>query len=129
MGVIWFTNLEHGRRHQFLDMMTMNDNLRYGKNRTLRERGYVHYDNYDAIDVPAIECIPSDYDGIMGVPDAFLGRYCPEQFEIIGLGAGDLAKEIGIVKNYRGRSDLAYTDPVSGKSSCPYSRIIIRKKQ
>lgn len=129
MGVIWFTNLEHGRRHQFLEMMTMSDNLRYGKNRTLKERGYVHYDNYDAIDVPAIECIPSDYDGIMGVPDAFLGRYCPEQFEIIGLGAGDLAKEIGIVKNYRGRSDLAYTDPVSGNPSCPYSRILIRKKQ
>ena len=128
-AICWFTNLEHGRRHQFLEMMTMNDNIRYGKNKTLKERGYVRYDNYDAIDVPAIECIPSDYNGIMGVPDAFLGRYCPEQFEIIGLGSGDLAKEIGIKKNYRGRSDLAFTDPSTGESSCPYSRILIRKKQ
>jgi len=129
MGVIWFTNLEHGRRHQFINMMTMKDNIRFGNNKTLKERGYVHYDNYDAIDVPAIECIPNDYDGIMGVPDAFLGKYCPEQFEIIGLGAGDLAKEIGISKNYRGRTDLAYTDPQTSKPSCPYSRILIRKKQ
>lgn len=129
MGVIWFTNIEHGRRHELLNLMSMQDNIRYGRNKTLKERGYVHYDNYDAIDIPAIECIPSDYNGVMGVPDAFLGRYCPEQFEIIGLGAGDLAKEIGITKNYRGRTDLAYTDPSTGKPSCPYSRILIRKKQ
>ena len=128
-GVRWFTNLDHGRRHEPLRLMTMKDNLRYGKNKTLRERGYIHYDNYDAIDIPAIECIPSDYQGDMGVPDSILEKYCPEQFEIIGLGAGDLAKEIGIVKNYRGRTDLAYTDLQTGKSSCPYSRIIIRKKQ
>ena len=48
--------------------MTMKDNIRFGNNKTLKERGDVHYDNYNAIDVPAIECIPNDYDGIMGVP-------------------------------------------------------------
>ena len=125
----WFTNIDHGRRHKPLQLMSLNDNLRYSKNKTLKERGYVHYDNYDAIDVPATECIPLDYDGVMGVPDAFLDHYCPEQYEILGLGAGDLAKELGIKKNYRGRTDLAFTDPISGKPSCPYSRILIRKKQ
>jgi hypothetical protein len=125
----WFTNIDHGRRHKPLQLMSLNDNLRYSKNKTLKGRGYVHYDNYDAIDVPATECIPLDYDGVMGVPDAFLDHYCPEQYEILGLGAGDLAKELGIKKNYRGRTDLAFTDPISGKPSCPYSRILIRKKQ
>ncbi len=125
----WFTNVDHGRRHEPLTLMTMKDNIRYGKNKTLLDRGYVHYDNFDAIDVPATECIPSDFNGIMGVPDAFLSRYCPEQFEIVGLGAGDLAKELGITKNYRGRTDLAFVDPTIGKPACPYSRILIRKKQ
>lgn len=63
----------------------------------------------------------------MGVPDNFLDSYSPEQFQIIGLGCGDLAKEIGITKNYRGRTDLAYVK--DGKDKCPYSRIIIRRKQ
>ena len=46
---------------------------------------YPHYDNCDAIEVPFVECIPSDYDGMMGVPITFLDKYCPEQFEILGL--------------------------------------------
>ena len=44
---------------------------------------YPHYDNYDAIEVPFTECIPSDYDGVMGVPISFLDKYNPEQFEIV----------------------------------------------
>ena len=74
-----------------------------------------------------LEEIPYDYDGTMGVPDTILGQLNPEQFEIIGLGSGDLAKLAGVTKNYRGRTDLAYT--VGGKHKCPYSRILIRKKQ
>ena len=65
----------------------------------------------------------------MGVPLTFLDKYCPEQFEIIGLGIGDLAKELGIKKNHRGRTDLEFVDPKSGKAKVPYSRILIRKKQ
>ena len=126
---IWLTNMEHGRRHEQLKLMTMSDNLRYSKHLDLRKYGYIKYDNYDAIDVPYFDVIPSDYDGIMGIPSTFLDKYCPEQFEIIGIGTGNSAKELGIKKNYRGRSDLAYTDPVSGNPSCPYSRILIRKKQ
>ena len=63
----------------------------------------------------------------MGVPDTFLEVYNPEQFEIVGLGSGDLAKQIGVRKNFRGRTDVALM--VDGKYKCPYSRIIIRRRK
>lgn len=123
----WFTNIDHGRRHQPLQLMSMADNLKFSKHKELVERGcYLHYDNYNAIDVPYIDSIPSDYEGVMGVPSTYLDKYNPEQFEILGIGTGDSAKELGIGKNYRGRTDLAYTK--NGVSSCPYGRILIRKK-
>lgn len=80
----WFTNMEHGRRHQPLQLMTIADNIKYSKHKEIREKGYPHYDNYDAIEVPYTDAIPSDYDGIMGVPISFLEKFCPEQFEILG---------------------------------------------
>ena len=80
---IWLTNLEHGRRHQPLALMTMADNLRYNKKMKGKE-AYDSYDNYDAIEVPYTDAIPSDYEGVMGVPISFLDKYCPEQFEILG---------------------------------------------
>lgn len=128
-GVHWFTNLEHGRRHEPLKLMSTQDNLRFSKHKDLRENGYTQYKNYDGIDVPYSDAIPNDYYGTMGVPLTFLDKYCPEQFEIIGLGIGDLAKELGINKNHRGRTDLEYIDPKTGKPKVPYSRILIRKKQ
>ena len=82
---IWLTNMEHGRRHQPLQLMTMADNLRYSKHREIKEHGYRHYDNFDAIEVPYSDAIPSDYDGVMGVPVTFLDKFCPEQFEIVGI--------------------------------------------
>ncbi len=81
---IWFTNLEHGRRHQPLSLMTMADNLKFNKKVIKSETAYKKYDNYDAIEVPFTDAIPSDYDGVMGVPISFLDKYCPEQFEIVG---------------------------------------------
>ena len=82
----WFTNVEHGRRHQPLDLMTMEDNLRFNKHKDWDEkRSYYVIDNFDAINVPFIDAIPKDYPGIMGVPITFLDKYCPEQFEIIGI--------------------------------------------
>lgn len=81
---IWVTNIEHGRRHQPLTLMTMEDNLRYNKKMKDKE-AYDHYDNYDAIEVPYTDAIPSDYEGVMGVPISFLDKYCPEQFEILGI--------------------------------------------
>jgi len=83
-GVRWFTNLEHGRRHQPLQLMTTADNVKYSKHKQVKDLGYRKYDNYDAIEVPYTDAIPSDYEGIMGVPISFLDKYCPEQFEIIG---------------------------------------------
>jgi hypothetical protein len=88
-GVCWYTNLDHGRRHQPLSLMTMEENIKFSKHKEIKEKGYQKYDNYDAIDVPFTDAIPSDYDGVMGVPISFLDKYCPEQFEIIGRG-GDI---------------------------------------
>lgn len=83
-GVVWFTNIEHGRRHQPLKLMTMADNLKFNK-KMKGQTKYYHYDNYDAIDIPFTELIPNDYKGIMGVPISFIDKYCPEQFEIVGM--------------------------------------------
>jgi hypothetical protein len=80
----WFTNIEHGRRHQPLQLMTMADNIKFSRHKDLRGKEYQKYDNYDAIEVPFTDAIPSDYDGVMGVPISFLDKYCPEQFEILG---------------------------------------------
>ena len=84
-GTGWFTNLEHGRRHQPLQLMTMKDNLKFSKHKEIRENGYPKYDNYDAIEVSYTDAIPDDFEGNMGVPISFLNKYNPEQFEIIGL--------------------------------------------
>ncbi len=114
-GVNWFTNLEIPKRHEYLDLV-----CRYSPEE------YPAYDNFDGIDVGDVVDIPYDYDGVMGVPDTIVGKLNPDQFEIIGLGSGNLAKQAGVKKNYRGRTDLAYT--VDGKQKCPYSRILIRNK-
>jgi len=63
--------------------MTMAENLKFGKN--LRGKtAYDRYDNFDAIEVGTYKEIPSDYDGVMGVPITFLDKYNPDQFEILG---------------------------------------------
>ncbi len=82
----WYTNLDHGRRHQPLPLMTMADNLKFSKHKEIKGKtAYDRYDNYDAIEVPYTDAIPSDYEGAMGVPISFLDKYCPEQFEILGI--------------------------------------------
>ncbi len=83
-NVCWFTNLDHGRRHQPLKLMSLADNKRFNKKIQSNSGSYLKYDNYDAIEVPFTEAIPSDFDGIMGVPISFLDKYNPDQFEIIG---------------------------------------------
>lgn len=84
-NTIWFTNIEHGRRHQLLPLMTMEDNIKFSKHKNIKGKEYQKYENYNAIEVPFTSAIPSDYDGIMGVPISFLDKYSPEQFEIIGM--------------------------------------------
>lgn len=80
----WFTNLDHGRRHQPLALMSTDDNVKFSRHKEIKGVGYSKYDNYDAIEVPYTDAIPSDYDGVMGVPISFLSKYNPEQFEILG---------------------------------------------
>ena len=136
-GVHWFTNIDHGRRHEPLPLMTMEDNILYSKHKEIKGKGYVHYENYEAIDVPYTDAIPSDYEGIMGVPISFLDRYCPEQFEIIGQTQGDSGKELGLKPyprelkklNKSLRDGQLYYIDENGIPQKPYARILIRKKQ
>lgn len=116
-GVCWFTNLDISKRHQILDL----------RGNYYSPEKYPKYDNFDGIDVSKVADIPCDYAGNIGVPITFLSDYSPDQFEIIGMGTGDTAKAIGVTKNYRGRTDLAFTDS-NGKQKCPYTRIVIRNK-
>ena len=75
-GVCWFSNIEHGRRHQSLSLMTMAENLRFSRHKEIKGRkSYEKYDNYDAIEVPFVDAIPSDYKAVMGVPITFLDKY------------------------------------------------------
>lgn len=83
---LWLTNIDHGRRHQPLPLMTMEDNIKFSRHKEIKGSSYQKYDNYYAIDVPYTDAIPSDYDGEMGVPITFLDKYNPEQFEIVALG-------------------------------------------
>lgn len=99
-AICWFTNMDHSLRHENIDLF-----------KTYTKEEYPMYDNYDAIEVSRVENIPIDYDGIMGVPITFLGKYCPEQFEIVKFRKGNDEKDLS----------------VNGK--CPYFRILIRKKQ
>ncbi len=134
-GVVWFTNIDHGRRHESLPLMTMEDNILYSKHKEIKGKGYLHYENYDAIDVPYSDAIPIDYDGIMGVPITFLDKYCPEQFEILGIT--DRGNEYGIkTKEFTPEDTPIYGDlnrrgaiMVDGVLKSTYARILIRKKQ
>ncbi|HNV63219.1 MAG TPA: adenine-specific methyltransferase EcoRI family protein, partial [Candidatus Cloacimonas acidaminovorans] len=78
-GVRWFTNLDHGRRHQPLPLMTKAEVIKFAT-----KKPFEKYDNYDAIEVSLVKNIPSDYDGVMGVPMSIFDKYSPEQFEILG---------------------------------------------
>lgn len=142
-GVVWFTNIDHGRRHQPLDLMTMEDNIMFSRHKEIKGIGYNHYDNYDAIDVPFTDAIPSDYDGIMGVPITFIDKYCPNQFEIIWRG-GDIEwaeKECDFYtppskqqadtykeQDRTWRIQNPYIVNEEGKAQVVYQRILIRKR-
>ena len=118
----WFTNLEHGRRYQPLQLMTMADNIKFSKHKEVKGKAYQKYDNYYAIEVPYTDAIPADYEGVMGVPISFLDKYCPEQFEIInGIG------RYSIIDNELTKKEGKYLSMINGQPK--FFRIIIRKKQ
>ncbi|MCK4635293.1 MAG: adenine-specific methyltransferase EcoRI family protein [Candidatus Moranbacteria bacterium] len=82
-GTIWFTNIDHGKRHQPLSLMTESEIMKF-----VTKKPFEKYDNYNAIEVSLVKNIPSDFDGVMGVPISFLNKYSPEQFELIGSNRG-----------------------------------------
>ena len=124
----WFTNIDHGKRHEWLKLDTMAHNLKFNKKlrRKLEKEfkgiAYPHYDNYDAIEVPFTECIPADYDGVMGVPITFMDKYNLEQFKIIGLIAGNIRGLAGIPSKID--KDGPY---INGKLR--YGRILIQSNE
>lgn len=122
-GVRWFTNIGHGLRHQPLNLITMKENLSYSKHKEFSGlESYLRYDNYDAIEVPYTNAIPSDYDGVMGVPITFLDKYCPEQFEIVD------ARDYALFEKQKHKNSYLIKDAdgtINGKPR--YVRICIRK--
>lgn len=116
----WFTNIDHGKRHENLILDTMEHNLKFNKKlkkKLEKDYGkleYPHYDNYDAIEVPFTECIPSDYDGVMGVPITFMDKYNPDQFDIVAFRKGEDGK------------DLVFTR--ERERVQPYFRILVQRR-
>lgn len=90
----WWTNLDNDRTYNALVL-----------SKTYNPNDYLTYDDIDAIEVSKVKNIPVDYDGVMGVPITFMGKYNPNQFEIVGMGSFK----------------------VRGKKT--YKRILIRRKQ
>lgn len=131
---IWFTNLDHNKRHEYLDLICQ-----------YSPESYIHYENYDAIEVSQVTDIPCNYSGIMGVPVSFLDKYNPDQFEIIGSNCStELCVELGVkplgkdwINRYRAAGGtghntanmvrIVYNDS-NGKPKVAFSRIFIRNK-
>lgn len=141
-GVQWFTNIEHGRRHEPMHLMTMADNLKFNKKLIKKLDGgteYYQYDNFDATEVPFTDAIPSDCDGVMGVPITWLSKYNPEQFEIVGTNRFTTPHGMSqkFVDDYyasgqrgqisEGHPDLCYYD-FRGRPVVTYDRILIRPR-
>ena len=132
-AICWFTNLDHKKRHEELDLYKKYNSTDYPK-----------YDNFDAINVDKVSEIPYDYAGLMGVPDTILGQYNPDQFEILGACIPEYVDKLGIsrigetwMSKYRAiggtghytanmKSLVLYDN--NGTPRAIYSRIIIRNK-
>lgn len=127
----WFTNVDLYKRHQSLLLDTMEHNLKFNKKlkkkfeKDYGKLEYPHYDNYDAIEVPFVDAIPSDYDGMMGVPITFMDKYNPDQFKIL-----EGSNRYGILntwnKNEKIRAAHSHGNNIDGKAT--YFRIHIQKK-
>lgn len=130
----WFTNVDHGKRHQPLPLMTMDDNLKYSRHKEIKgKKSYDRYVNYDAIEVPFTDSIPSDYSGIMAVPISFLDKYNPDQFEILGVTQrnDDPYKIKQFTKaEYPNANDLNARGViiVDGQPKAMYARVLIKRK-
>lgn len=143
-GVRWYTNLDHGRRHQWLECMSTSDQLKYSKHKEIKGKSaYDKYDNLDAIEVPFSDAIPSDFGGVMGVPVSFLDKYNPDQFEIVGNSDdGNMMSAIGVrmlgrdfIDAYRARGGTGHYSPgmrmlglLQPQPRVIYKRILIRHR-
>ncbi len=116
-GVRWFTNLDHNKRHEELDLV-----CHYSPEE------YPNYYNYQGIEVGKTIDIPFDYDGVMGVPITFLDKYCPEQFEIIGISLE--CANMDPIKQRIGRLNGGprFYIEQNGELVRLYERILIRNK-
>ncbi len=140
-GVRWFTNLDHGRRHQPLPLMTKAEVIKFST-----KKPFEKYDNYDAIEVALVKNIPSDYEGMMGVPVSIMDKYDPEQFRILGTSDNGLVddkfkKTPGLTKEfvedyYKAGGTGAYKEgnPTAGYyenhvAKMAYKRIFIKHKK
>ena len=110
-NMCWFTNLDIAKRHENLTVY-----------KSYSRKLYPKYDNYDAIEVSKVADIPEDYEGVMGVPITFLEKHNPDQFQIVGLIAGNIRGLAGI-PSATGK-DGPY---LNGKLK--YGRILIRRQR
>jgi hypothetical protein len=127
---VWFSNIDHGRRHQPLQLMSMADNLRFNKKLKGKDK-YDRYYNYDAIEVPFTDAIPGDYEGMMGVPISYLDKHNPDQFEIIESSRtlGKRMSEIAAAGSYMQGGPRFYLDNGDGTYERLYDRIVIKKRK
>lgn len=125
VSAIWLTNIEHNRRYKPIPLLSMEENLlKYPKLKN--KQAYQRYDNYNAIEIPETKAIPSDYDGVMGVPVSFLDKFDPYQFEIIGMDIDIKNGEIStlVINSWNGKLDRGYID-----KERKYSRLLIKHKK
>lgn len=110
-NICWFTNLDHKKRHEELELYKKYNHEEYQK-----------YDNYNAINVNKTADIPEDYYEEMGVPITFLDKYNPDQFEIIdGIG------RYSILDNESTKKAGKYLSMIDGKAK--YFRIVIKRRK
>lgn len=143
-NICWFTNLEHFKRNEELILFEKYYDYydkETGELKPYKENKYPKYDNYNAINVNSTADIPYDFDGIMGVPITFMDKYCPEQFDILGLSIGSLfdgnALGTNFMELYRSQGGTGHYSEnmiglglidIDGKAKVPYGRILIRNK-
>ena len=137
---IWFTNLDHNKRHEELILYKHY----YGN-----EEEYPRYANYDAIEVSKVSDIPCDYYEEIGVPITYLDKHNPDQFEIVGASRwlGKPMSEIAPKGSYVSgglrvylpveRSQSVYVErererEAAGRQTlyrCLYDRIVIKRRK
>jgi hypothetical protein len=125
----WFTSLDHGRRHEPLQLMTMADNIKFSRHKEIKGSGYQRYYNFEqALEVPFVDAIPSDWEGIMGVPITFLDRYNPDQFEILAHGDDmDALRRIGVKTLGEEFVETYYAQGGTGGNSAGHRRLGLTK--